>query len=70
MSTLIIGTRCDDRVVLAADRRELRGYEPMEQPKIRQIEIEVDEVKASVLLAGAVALPPFGTKWHGRYHTA
>jgi len=53
MSTLIIGTRCDDRVVLAADRRELRGYEPMEQPKIRQIEIEVDEVKASVLLAGA-----------------
>ena len=27
MSTLIIGTRCDDRVVLTADRRELRGYE-------------------------------------------
>jgi 20S proteasome alpha/beta subunit len=53
MSTLIIGTSCSDGVVLAADRRELRGYEPSERAKIRQIKVEVRGRKASVLLAGA-----------------
>ena len=32
--TLIIGKRCQDGVILAADRRELRGLEPNEQCKI------------------------------------
>ncbi len=53
MSTLIIGTRCKDGVVLAADRRELRGYEPTKQSKIRRVELEVGGTKVSVLLAGA-----------------
>ncbi|MFA4835960.1 MAG: DNA-deoxyinosine glycosylase, partial [Dehalococcoidia bacterium] len=37
--TLIIGTRCTDGVVLAADRRELRGFEPAQRCKIRSIEV-------------------------------
>lgn len=53
MSTLIIGASCSDGVVLAADRRELRGYEPSERTKIRQIEIHVGRKKGVVLLAGA-----------------
>ena len=51
--TLIIGKRCQDGVILAADRRELRGFEPNEQSKIRQIHFEVNPAKALVLLAGA-----------------
>ncbi len=53
MGTLIIGRRCSDGVVLAADRRELRGYEPTEQSKIRQLEVKVNEANAAVLVAGA-----------------
>ncbi|MFA4836194.1 MAG: hypothetical protein WC749_09025 [Dehalococcoidia bacterium] len=41
MSTLIIGTRCTDGVVLAADRRELRGFEPAERCKVRKIEYDI-----------------------------
>jgi len=37
--TLIIGTRCTDGVVLAADRRELRGFESSQRCKIRSIEV-------------------------------
>ena len=39
--TLIIGTRCTDGIILAADRRELRGYEPAERCKVRKIEYDV-----------------------------
>ena len=46
MSTLIVGTRCTDSVVLAADRRELRGYEPAEQCKVRKIEFQVNDSRA------------------------
>lgn len=53
MSTLIIGARCSDGVVLAADRRELRGYEPSERCKIRRIEVEGKPAKSAILLAGA-----------------
>lgn len=53
MSTLIIAIRCKDGIVLAADRRELRGYEPRELCKIRRIELEIGGQKATVLLAGA-----------------
>lgn len=53
MSTLIIGRRCQDGVILAADRRELRGLEPNEQTKIRQINFEASSAKSVALLAGA-----------------
>ena len=53
MSTLIIGASCSDGVVLAADRRELRGFEPSERAKINRIGIHVGRRKAAVLLAGA-----------------
>lgn len=51
--TLIIGKRCQDGVILAADRRELRGLEPNEQCKINQINFEANSAKVSALLAGA-----------------
>jgi 20S proteasome alpha/beta subunit len=51
--TLIIGKRCLNGVILAADRRELRGLEPKEQCKINYINFEANSAKASALLAGA-----------------
>jgi 20S proteasome alpha/beta subunit len=53
MSTLIIGASCSNGLVLAADRRELRGFEPSERSKINKIGIHVGRRKGAVLLAGA-----------------
>lgn len=55
MSTLIIGTRYEDGIVLAADRRELRGYEPTKQCKIRRVKVGDTAAGGSILLAGAGA---------------
>src|SRR5271157_3696680 len=53
MMTLIIGKKCRDGIILAADRRALRGLEPNEQNKIKQIPLEIDSGKSQILLAGA-----------------
>jgi hypothetical protein len=51
--TLIVGKHCSNGVVLAADRRELRGMEPNEIGKIRRIKLKMANMETSVLLAGA-----------------
>lgn len=51
--TLIIAKQCKDGVVLAADRRELRGLEPREGCKIREVTIYASPQNFTVLLAGA-----------------